>query len=183
MVMRVGFVIGALAALAAAQAAALAAAQTSVRAMASVRIEQPAAIVASQDLVFAVTAPALASTPVLRTSAPAAPSAASMIQTASSVLAPVVPGAVRASFVVSGDGGQSISVVVPENVALVRDGGIETATLATDASIADGPQFLAGNFGSGGTLSFDVGGQVTLASNTAVAGTYNGVLAVVAQYN
>ncbi len=181
MLMRIGFMIGVSTVLVAAQAAA----QTSTGVAASVRIEQPAAIVASHDLVFAVTAPALASAPVVRTAAPAssAPSTASLIQTASSALVPVVPGAVRASFVVAGDGGQSISVVVPENVALVRDGGIETATLTTDTSIADGPQFLAGSFGSGGTLSFDVGGQVTLSRNAAMAGTYNGVLAVVAQYN
>ena len=95
----------------------------------------------------------------------------------------VVPAPARATFQVAGDAGQSISVTVPEAVGLTRAGGAGTATLTTDSSIADGPQFLGGNFATAGTLSFDVGGQVTLANATAASGTYNGVLAVIAQYN
>jgi len=86
-------------------------------------------------------------------------------------------------FVVTGEGGQSISVTVPDEVGLTREGGGETAVLLTDSDLdEDGPQLLRGEFGSAGALSFSVGGQVTLANNMA-GGTYNGVLAVVAQYN
>ena len=94
-----------------------------------------------------------------------------------------VPGPARATFLVAGDAGQSISVMVPTEVGLTRAGGGETARLMTETDIVDGPQFLGGNFDNSGSLSFDVGGQVTLASTNVAAGTYSGILAVIAQYN
>lgn len=163
-----------------------------VRTTGSVRIEQPATIASSQDLMFVM---AVSTTGALTTSAAAgvsasvasttttAPTASSVIQSAASAVSTQVPVASQATFMVAGDAGQSISVTVPGSVDLTREGGIETAQLTTTNSLADGPQFLGGNFSTGGTMSFSVGGQVVFASNSIEPGTYNGVLAVVAQYN
>lgn len=112
------------------------------------------------------------------------PSAGSLVRGAASTVTAAVPTVAQATFTVAGDSGQAISVTVPQTVDLARTGGVETALLTTTNNLADGPQFLGGTFAGGGTLSFAVGGQVTLASNSSVAaGTYNGLLAVVAQYN
>lgn len=162
------------------------------RAMASAGIEQPAAIASSQDLMFVVsTTTTLAATLATATAVSSTSSGATARTNSGNParLAPLLavggaglPVPARASFVVVGDAGQSISVTVPETIDLQRTGGAETARLVTDTSVTDGPQFLGGNFASAGTLSFDVGGQVTLAS-AVTSGTYNGILAVVAQYN
>lgn len=114
----------------------------------------------------------------------AAPTTSELVRGAAATVSAAVPTAAQATFTVAGDGGQAISVTVPPTVDLARDGGVETALLTTTNNLAEGPQFLGGNFAGGGTLSFAVGGQITLASSTSVSsGTYNGLLAVVAQYN
>lgn len=162
-----------------------------VRTTGSVRIEQPATIASSQDLMFVM---AVSTTGALTTSAAAgvstsfattttAPTASSVIQSAATAVSTQVPVASQATFMVAGDAGQSISVTVPGSVDLTREGGVETAQLTTTNSLTDGPQFLGGSFSTGGTMSFSVGGQVVFASNSIEPGTYNGVLAVVAQYN
>jgi len=173
---------------------------------ATTRIDQPATLSTSRDLTFAVQAPvaaAIGATSVstaassaaantIRTSsaqtassaASSAPNASSLVRGATSSVTAAVPTVAQATFTVAGDSGQAISVTVPPTVDLARSGGAETALLTTTNNLADGPQFLGGTFAGGGTLSFAVGGQVTLASSSSVsAGTYNGLLAVVAQYN
>lgn len=177
----------------------------SVRTNASAAILQPAMITSSQDLTFVISAStsgaltlgmASFSAPTTTTitstntttaartgSGTTAPKGTPLLQSATGSLSGSVPAPAQASFTVAGDAGQSISVSVPGEVDLTREGGIETAMLTTDNSLSDGPQFLGGDFATTGTLSFNVGGQVTLASAAVASGTYNGVLAVVAQYN
>ena len=174
-----------------------------VRTNVSAAILQPAMITSSQDLTFVVsasTAGALTlgttsiSAPATTTSITSAtaprtssgsttPTGGQLLQTAVGSLSGAVPAPARATFTVAGDAGQSISVTVPDAVDLTREGGIETAVLTTQDSLGDGPQFLGGEFATTGTLSFNVGGQVTLANANVTSGTYNGVLAVIAQYN
>lgn len=176
-----------------------------VRTNASAAILQPAMITSSQDLTFVISASTASALTLGTTSTPApttttsittatasnrttsgstAPSRGPLLQAATiGTLNGVVPAPARATFTVAGDAGQSISVTVPDAVDLTREGGVETAVLTTEASFGDGPQFLGGDFATTGTLSFNVGGQVTLASANVASGTYNGVLAVVAQYN
>ena len=175
-----------------------------VRTNVSAAILQPAMITSSQDLTFVIsasTAGALtlgttsisapttttaitsATAASRTTSGSTAPARAPLLQAAVGSLSGVVPAPARATFTVAGDAGQSISVTVPDAVDLTREGGVETAVLTTEASLGDGPQFLGGDFATTGTLSFNVGGQVTLASANVTSGTYNGILAVVAQYN
>lgn len=184
------------------------------RTIGTTRIDQPASLISSQDLAFVVQAPVAAAlnlaqltssstrltasatsagttTGVRSSSAqPAAatgataPAGSSLLRGASSTVIAAVPTVGQATFTVAGDSGQAISVTVPLTVALARDGGAETALLTTTNNLAEGPQFLGGNFAGGGTLSFAVGGQVTLESSaSASSGTYNGLLAVIAQYN
>ncbi len=185
----------------------------SVQTIATTRIDQPATLTSSRDLAFvlqapvaaalsigqgaaspAIVAPPVAAPPstaaggsaarVAGSGAAAGPDAGSLVRGAASTVSAAVPTVAQATFTVAGDGGQAISVTVPPTVDLARDGGGETALLTTTSNLASGPQFLGGNFADGGTLSFAVGGQVTLASSTAgSSGTYNGVLAVIAQYN
>lgn len=169
-----------------------------IRATATTSIEQPATISSSQDLTFVVSALTAGSltlqsstdTTTTTTTTAARSSSGTRTQASTALLQPVlgtaggsVPAPARATFTVAGDAGQSISVAVPDAVDLTREGGTETALLTTEDSLGDGPQFLGGDFETGGTLSFNVGGQVTLAGVNATSGTYNGVLAVVAQYN
>lgn len=174
------------------------------RTTATASIVQPAMITSSQDLTFVIsasTAGALTlgtssfsaptttttvttTTTTARTgSGSTAPTGTPLLQTATGSLSGAVPAPARATFMVAGDAGQSISVTVPDAVDLTREGGIETAVLTTEDSLGDGPQFLGGDFATTGTLSFNVGGQVTLASANVASGTYNGVIAVIAQYN
>jgi hypothetical protein len=172
------------------------------RTTATTAIVQPAMITSSQDLTFVIsasTAGALTlgtsslsapttntrvTTTASRTSSGSTkPTSTPLLQTAAGSLGGAVPAPARATFVVAGDSGQSISVIVPDAVDLTREGGMETAVLTTENSLGDGPQFLGGDFAATGALSFNVGGQVTLANANVASGTYNGVLAVIAQYN
>lgn len=175
-------------------ASGLASAQTAPGAVASgnLRIMQPATISSSQDLMFAVATPTAASLTTVSTPRVAASGARASagstgngtpLRQSAASLGTRIPAPAQATFVVTGEAGQSISVTVPTAIDLTREGGVETALLTTNDSLADGPQFLGGEFASVGTLSFNVGGQVTLANNDVTTGTYNGVLAVVAQYN
>ena len=164
----------------------LAPAAAMLRTDGSVRILQPAMIATSQDLMFAVTAPAVASLTTIAASPVSSSSlggasatassgatrggsngpggrGASLLGTPASSLSTRVPVPAQATFLVTGDAGQSISVTVPTAVDLTREGGGATALLTTSDSLGDGPQFLGGNFASAGALSFNVGGQVTLA--------------------
>jgi hypothetical protein len=146
------------------------------------RIEQPAMIANAPGVMTAFTG---ASTMVAPSSSASAgssgPSGAAVLRSVTRTSIAAIP--TPTTFVVTGDSGQSISVTVPPSVDLTREGGTETALLTTTSNIDDdGPQFLRGDFAGSGALSFNVGGQVTLASNMA-AGTYNGILMVVAQYN
>lgn len=180
------------------------------RTIATTRIDQPATLTGSQDLAFVMQTPVAAalglaqvtassarltasgvgtttgarSSSAQTASSAAAPNSAALLRGAASTVSAAVPTVAQATFTVAGDSGQAISVTVPPTVDLARDGGAETAVLTTSNNLGDGPQFLGGNFAGGGTLSFAVGGQVTLASSTtSSSGTYNGLLAVVAQYN
>lgn len=154
---------------------------------ATASIVQPAMITSSQDLMFVISSFSAPTTTTKMTSTTARAGSGStgapLSQIATGSLGGAVPALARATFVVAGDAGQSISVTVPDAVDLTREGGVETAVLTTEDSLGDGPQFLGGDFATTGTLSFNVGGQVTLASATVAPGTYNGIIAVIAQYN
>jgi hypothetical protein len=84
----------------------------------------------------------------------------------------------RATFSVTGEGGQIFSVTVPPSFLMTGPGSPITVTLTTTAS---GPQSLDGSLGSAGTASFGVGGSFTLPANTATGG-YTGSFQVSVDY-
>lgn len=82
----------------------------------------------------------------------------------------------RAAFSVEGQPNANITVTYPNNMTLTRSGGSETLTVYLTTSMG------GGQIGSGGTVDFYIGGQVTLASST-VIGAYSSSFTVTVNYN
>ena len=88
-------------------------------------------------------------------------------------------GAVRASYTVTGEGGQAISVSVPPSFTMSGSTGDPiTVTLVTSGL----PTSLSAAPGSEGSASFYVGGTFTMNAGVST-GDYSGVYSVTAQYN
>lgn len=90
-----------------------------------------------------------------------------------------VPAAARASFTISGEGGQTISVHVPPT--FIMSGPGTDITVTTDHTAA-GTQMLGSALGATGTFPFHVGGSFPTTSTMPV-GTYSGTFTVMVQYN
>jgi hypothetical protein len=91
----------------------------------------------------------------------------------------------QASFVIVGDSNRSVSISVPDSVALSRLGGNEQVAFNSETSLPLndlGQSRLGVAPGGGGQLAFGVGGRVQAADNM-VAGDYAGILRVTVQYN
>lgn len=88
------------------------------------------------------------------------------------------PPPTRASFTVTGEGGQQISVSVPAALTLAGPANLSVNV----TSDLPNPRKLSGNSGSGGSYVFNIGGSFTI-SPTTPPGTYSGVLVVSVDYN
>ena len=97
--------------------------------------------------------------------------------TGSAAIFPVRP-ATRASFVVTGEGGQTFSISVPP-FTLTSKGQSLTVTPSSDPSGSAG---LAGFTGSGTSQAVYVGGSFILTDATS-PGTYTGSVTIAVQYN
>lgn len=84
----------------------------------------------------------------------------------------------RATYAVSGEGGQAFSVLVPPSFAMTGPGDPITVELT---STADGAQSLDGALGAAGSAAFGVGGSFPIASGTAL-GAYSGTFTITVQY-
>lgn len=84
----------------------------------------------------------------------------------------------RATYTVTGEGGQTFSVTVPPSFVMTGPGDTITVAVTTTAS---GTQTLDGTLGSGGSASFGVGGSFSLPTNKA-GGTYSGTFVVSVAY-
>ncbi|MBW8743697.1 MAG: DUF4402 domain-containing protein [Sphingomonas sp.] len=84
----------------------------------------------------------------------------------------------RATYTVTGEGGQAYSVSVPATFTMTGPGDPITVTLTTTAS---GMQTLDGSLGGAGTASIGVGGSFTLASDKA-GGNYSGSFVISVEY-
>lgn len=93
-------------------------------------------------------------------------------------LAPSTSG--RATYTVTGEGGQTFSISAPSSFDMTRQGGSETLTVTLTKSAATGT--LSGSLGSSGTATFGVGGSFAVASTTAT-GSYSGTFDVTVAYN
>jgi hypothetical protein len=89
------------------------------------------------------------------------------------------PAPGRATYLVSGEGGQSFTLSIPSSFQMTGPGTPLTVSLTSTAS---GSQSLSAAAGSAGTLSFGVGGSFPIASTT-VTGAYQGSYAVTVSYN
>jgi len=87
-----------------------------------------------------------------------------------------------AAFTVAGEGGQSVSVTIPATFSMAN--GSDTLTVTTTNSLTGSAatQTLSNALGSAGSLAFNVGGSVPVASTTAT-GAYTGTFTVSAAYN
>lgn len=89
------------------------------------------------------------------------------------------PAPDAASFAVSGEGGQAVSISVPSTFTMT--GGANAITVTTIPSLI-GVQVLSGALGAAGSLSFDVGGSFPLTSGTP-SQVYSGTFSVTVAYN
>ena len=85
----------------------------------------------------------------------------------------------RASYTVSGEGGQVFSITVPTSFQMTGPGPALTVSLTPTAS---GSQTLPSALGSAGTFPFGVGGSFPISSTT-TPGAYSGSYSVTVQYN
>ncbi|HEV2531481.1 DUF4402 domain-containing protein [Phenylobacterium sp.] len=94
----------------------------------------------------------------------------------------------NATLTIYGQSGEAVSMAVPATFQVMRSGGTETLTVKTNTNsqygLAGNGVVLGGSVMNADTMSVNVGGTVTLASNDqAVPGPYEGLLVVVVQYN
>lgn len=93
-------------------------------------------------------------------------------------LAPSTSG--RATYTVTGEGGQTFSISTPASFDMQRQGGSDTITVALTQSAATGT--VSGALGGSGTAAFGVGGSFDVSSATA-SGAYSGSFDVTVAYN
>jgi hypothetical protein len=89
------------------------------------------------------------------------------------------PTPANATYTVTGEGGQMVSLSIPPSFVMTTPGGTATVTLT---STATGSQTLSSTLGSGGSFGFSIGGSMPVAS-TARDGAYSGTFTVSVQYN
>lgn len=87
--------------------------------------------------------------------------------------------ATRANYVVTGEGGQTVSIIVPPTFQMTGPGAPLTVTTM---SSANGTEVLNAAGNGPGTLNFMVGGSFPIDANTE-PGNYSGAFVVVVQYN
>ncbi|WP_310534681.1 DUF4402 domain-containing protein [Novosphingobium sp.] len=108
-----------------------------------------------------------------------APTTGVMTVTGNGTAALGTPAPDAASFAVSGEGGQAVSISVPTTFTMT--GGANAITVTTIPSLS-GVQVLSGALGAAGSLSFDVGGSFPLTSGTP-SQAYSGTFSVTVAYN
>ena len=90
------------------------------------------------------------------------------------------PAPTRATYTVSGEGGQVFSLSVPSTFQMTGPGAPITVNLTS--TTANGAKTLSSALGAAGTFSFSLGGSLPLTSTTAT-GTYQGSYTVTTVYN
>ena len=88
------------------------------------------------------------------------------------------PTPTRASFNVTGEGGQAFTVTLPPSFSMT---GPAALTVTTTNTAATAP-ILSSSLGSGGAYAFGVGGSMPV-SNTTPDGSYSGSFTVTVAYN
>jgi hypothetical protein len=102
--------------------------------------------------------------------------------TGSGALLATGPNAVasRATYTVTGEGGQTYSITVPASFNMTRSTGGQTIAVTLTPTATTG--LLSSTLGLAGTATFGVGGSIPVADTT-VSGAYSGTFNVVVAYN
>lgn len=90
------------------------------------------------------------------------------------------PAATRANYTVTGEGGRALSITVPPTFTMSRASG-STLTVTTSNTVPASP-ILSGATGTTGSLTFSVGGAISVSSSTS-PGAYTGTFTITATYN
>jgi hypothetical protein len=88
--------------------------------------------------------------------------------------------AARATFSVTGEGGQTFSITVPANFNMTRVNGPETIEVTLTPTATTG--LLDSTLSNTGTANFGVGGSIPVADTTH-SGAYSGTFNVIVAYN
>ena len=143
---------------------------------ATTRIIQPITLTKNTDLAFgSVVKPNAAANTV---AIDAASGARSVTGGGDAALAPSTSG--RATYTVSGEGGQTFSISTPATFNMTKAGGSDTITVTLTQSAATGT--VSGSLGNTGSATFGVGGSFPVAAATA-SGNYTGSFDVTVAYN
>lgn len=142
----------------------------------SVKIIQPLTLEKDTDLAFGSVVKPTSGTNTVAISA--SDGARALSGGGDAALAPSTSG--RATYTVTGEGGQTFSISTPTSFDMSRQGGSDTITVSLTKSAAAGT--LSGSLGSSGTATFGVGGSFDVASTTAT-GSYSGSFDVTVAYN
>lgn len=86
----------------------------------------------------------------------------------------------RATYTVSGEGGQTFVITVPPTFNMTRAGGSETIQVDLTPTATTGT--LSNALGQAGTATFGVGGQI-LVESTTPSGAYSGTFTTTVAYN
>jgi hypothetical protein len=98
-------------------------------------------------------------------------------------IAPSIDSTSNSQITVLGQGGDAVSLGVPEAIDMTNASGEQTLTVVTNADGSYAVPMLQGTLSSDGVLSVNVGGTIQVASGQLQPGEYRGVLVVVANYN
>ena len=142
----------------------------------SVRIIQPIQLAKSTDLAFGSVVKPNSGTNTVAIDATSG--SRELTGGGDAALAPSTSG--RATYTVTGEGGQTFSISTPASFDMQRQGGSETITVALTQSAATGT--ISGALGSTGTAAFGVGGSFDVSAATA-SGAYSGAFDVTVAYN
>jgi hypothetical protein len=103
--------------------------------------------------------------------------------TPSVTVAPSVDSTSNSQITVLGQGGDAVSLAVPDAINMTKTDGQQTLTVVTNSDGSYTVPVMQGVLSPDGVLSVNVGGTLQIASQQLQPGEYRGVLVVVAQYN
>lgn len=98
-------------------------------------------------------------------------------------IAPSIDSTSNSRITVLGQGGDAVSLAVPQAIDMTNADGEQSLTVVTNADGSYAVPVLQGMLSSEGVLSVNVGGALQVAAQQLQPGEYRGVLVVVAQYN
>lgn len=103
--------------------------------------------------------------------------------TPSVTVAPSIDSTSNSQITVLGQGGDAVSLAVPDAINMTKTDGAQTLTVVTNSDGSYAVPIMQGVLSADGILSVNVGGTLQIASQQLQPGQYRGVLVVVAQYN